>query len=373
MLFQPRHKNIRLSDFWGKEMNSQEISGTPGSTRADLEGIINRGPAVLFLWRVAEDFPVEYVSDNVSQFGYTADDFVSGRVSWPGVTHAEDEARLRVEVEKYFAEGVEAFSQHYRLLAKSGDVRWIEDWNRVLSDADGNITHVQGIILDVTDRHELEREVLEAERREQQRIGRDLHDSLGQELTGLAFLAEALQKQAEGGGTACAEAARHIADVARTAMNHVRQIVRGLLPVGLESGGLAVALERLCETTREIHGVSCDCRYLERKHPVQDMEVAMHLFYITQEAVRNAARYADPGLITITVALKGAHGTLVVEDDGKGMDGDAMASPGLGLRIMRYRAEMINGRMIFEPRDGGGTTVTCTFTDRPANGATPPV
>lgn len=118
----------------------------------DLERIVNRSPAVVFLWRVAEGWPVEFVSDNISQFGYTAADLMSGRVSWPGITHPDDVPRLEAEAARFLREGVTEFSQQYRLLTRSGEVRWVEDRNLALADPSGHITHVQGIVLDVTDR-----------------------------------------------------------------------------------------------------------------------------------------------------------------------------------------------------------------------------
>lgn len=222
-----------------------------------------------------------------------------------------------------------------------------------------------GMMRDITERRRMEREVLEVERREQQRIGRDLHDSLGQELTGLAFLAGALQKRTEDDDPACSEAAARIAAIARSAVAHARQIAHGLMPVGMAVGGLQAALERFCDTVKDMHGVECTCRCLSPDHTVENSEVATHLFYIVQEAVRNAWQHAKPHCITITAALEDGHGTITVEDDGQGVVGDISASPGLGLRIMRYRAEMIDGHLTIEPRDPAGTTVTCTFIDRP--------
>ncbi|MBM4142798.1 MAG: hypothetical protein FJ225_04270 [Lentisphaerae bacterium] len=106
---------------------------TPVVPRSDdVEGLLNRGPVVLFLWQIAEGWPVEYVSENVSRLGYSAQDFISGRVSWPGVTHPDDVPRLQAEVEGYLAGGVDEFAQSYRLMTPRGEVRWIEDNNRLI-------------------------------------------------------------------------------------------------------------------------------------------------------------------------------------------------------------------------------------------------
>ena len=118
----------------------------------EMELIVSKSPAVVFRWRASEGWPVEFVSDNVKQFGYVPKDFLSGRVSWVGITHADDVSRLEKEVVEYAQEGVMEFTQEYRIITKTGGMRWIEDRTRAIIDAKGNITHYQGIILDITKR-----------------------------------------------------------------------------------------------------------------------------------------------------------------------------------------------------------------------------
>jgi len=118
----------------------------------ELESIINCGPAVVFRWRIADGWPVECVSDNIDQFGYTADELMSGRFSWPNIIHADDVARLEAETTQYLKEGIAKFEQNYRLVTKSGDIRWIEDRKAVVANLDGVPTHINGISVDVTER-----------------------------------------------------------------------------------------------------------------------------------------------------------------------------------------------------------------------------
>jgi PAS domain S-box-containing protein len=132
------------------------ISALDAERLRELEQLVNRSPVMVFLWRIAEGWPVEFVSDNVAQLGYTAADLMSGRVSWVGITHPEDVPRLEAEVRRLLDEGVEEFSQEYRLLTKSGDVRWIRDRNRVCTDRTGTPSHIQSILLDVTEQKEAE-------------------------------------------------------------------------------------------------------------------------------------------------------------------------------------------------------------------------
>jgi len=119
----------------------------------ELNSIINRSPAMAFLWPIKERWPVQYVSDNVEKIlGYTPEEFVSGKVSWKGITHPDDIQRLEEEVARFLYNGTMEFSQQYRLITKSGEIRWMNDKNKVLTDMDGNATHIQSIVIDITER-----------------------------------------------------------------------------------------------------------------------------------------------------------------------------------------------------------------------------
>lgn len=125
----------------------------------NLRSIIDRSPAVVFLWKAEEGWPIEYVSKSIHQFGYSDEDFLSGRVSWVGITHPDDVPRLEKEIEHYSREGIRDFAQEYRLITRSGDIRWIEDRTMAVLDKKGTTTHYQGIILDVTERKTAENEL----------------------------------------------------------------------------------------------------------------------------------------------------------------------------------------------------------------------
>lgn len=129
----------------------------------ELESIINCGPAVVFRWRITQEWPVEFVSYNINQFGYTVDELVTGKVSWSSITHSGDVPRLEAEITRYLEEGKTEFGQQYRLVTRSGDLRWVEDRRRVVTDSDGGPTHINGIVLDVTDRRRAEEQLREKE------------------------------------------------------------------------------------------------------------------------------------------------------------------------------------------------------------------
>jgi two-component system cell cycle sensor histidine kinase/response regulator CckA len=131
----------------------------------DYQDMINRTPAVIFVWRAVSGYPVEFVSENVEKLlGYKAEDFVSGRVSWSGMTHPEDVSRLDAELDQYRKESVLDFSQQYRLKTAWGEYRWFEDNTSALLDDEGKITHYQAIVMDITERKVIEEKLRESER-----------------------------------------------------------------------------------------------------------------------------------------------------------------------------------------------------------------
>jgi PAS domain S-box-containing protein len=127
--------------------------------RQELEFIINHSPAVVWLWKAAEGWPVEYVSGNLALYGYSPDDFTSGRIAFASIVHPDDLVRVGAEVEQYTREGRTEFTQEYRIFTKSGDVRWIDDRTWVRRGSDGSVTHYQGIAIDISDRKEVEKQL----------------------------------------------------------------------------------------------------------------------------------------------------------------------------------------------------------------------
>ncbi|MBD3167994.1 MAG: PAS domain S-box protein [candidate division Zixibacteria bacterium] len=125
-----------------------EVSGK----RKELEDIVRHSPVIAFLWRADENWSVEYVSENIDQFGYSAEDFTSGRVQFASLVHPEDLHRVAEEVKEFSAEeGRESFRQEYRVVHRDGFVRWIEDRTWIRRDKHGNITHYQGLIWDINE------------------------------------------------------------------------------------------------------------------------------------------------------------------------------------------------------------------------------
>lgn len=212
----------------------------------------------------------------------------------------------------------------------------------------------------VVERRSLERQIADATAHEQRVLGRNLHDSVVQELTGLGMLAERLRIDLHAEGSPSESRAAAIGDGLSRLQKQVRQISHGLMPVDVDPRGLMSALQKLADASAALHGVTC--RFVcPRPVFVENCLRANELYRIAQEAVQNAARHGRPSQITIRLAHHSPTATLSVIDDGRGFEGDPDDVGGIGFRIMRHRAGVVDGRLRISSTLNEGTTVQCTF------------
>jgi signal transduction histidine kinase len=217
---------------------------------------------------------------------------------------------------------------------------------------------------EIAARHRLEKEILEISEREQKRIGRDLHDDLGQRLVGISYMSHQLANSLAARSAPEARQAAKITALLNDALGLTRSLARGLHPVALQSGGLMAALADLAERTSEMFQV--DCRF---EGPVADPRLggtaATHLYRIAQEAVTNAVNHGKADLIMIKLDVGPDRAVLAVSDNGTGLPKLSPRRKGMGLRIMNYRADVIGGTLAFATPSNGGTTVTCAVATIP--------
>jgi PAS domain S-box-containing protein len=214
-----------------------------------------------------------------------------------------------------------------------------------------------GILHDMTEYKRLEREVVEAASKEQQRIGQDLHDSVAQELTAINLLAGTLAESLETNPANATMLLQQMRQGLNRSQQELRAVLRGLLPVAVEGNGLMAALTELADRTCKEEQVTCtfDC---PEPVAVADNLTATHLYLIAQEAVNNAVKHGKPRNIRISLHAN-PQLVLRVQCDGIGMPTRPMANRGLGLRTMRNRAAIIGARLTIEPAEPSGTMVTC--------------
>lgn len=258
------------------------------------------------------------------------------------------------------ADAARGVSSNFTLVGHTNDQEWqLEFFLMADPDRKGGVTFFGR---DITERRWLEQRLLTISDAEQQRIGADLHDGLGQQLTGMACLAAALRDRLKKVGPAEAENADLIARLASDSVAQTRALARGLCPVQLEKSSLPSALDDLTYQAQLLHGIDCRHR-IEGPPPEIEHLTAIHLYRITQEAIHNATRHGGAKRIRVTLSTQGRQYRLTVTDDGCGFDPSAVRrGAGSGLRLMGYRANMIGGTFLAESQPGRGTQITVSFT-----------
>jgi signal transduction histidine kinase len=211
---------------------------------------------------------------------------------------------------------------------------------------------------EIAERERLEREILDVSERERRRIGRDLHDSLGQLLTGTALAGQVLEEKLMSRSIAEAADATRIVSLVEQAIELTRGLSRGLDPVEIEGGGLAQGLRELAAKTSELFPTRC-VYLVDELVTVGDGVTATHLYRIAQEAVTNAIRHGHAQHIVVRLdgTLRGVR--LTVSDDGVGIREPGARGRGMGLRIMAHRAAVMGGTLEIQAEPSGGTTVVC--------------
>jgi PAS domain S-box-containing protein len=340
----------------------------------DLELLINRGPAVVFLWRIADGWPVDYVTDNVRQFGYTPEDFLTGRVSWPGITHPDDVPRLEVEVAEHRRKGSTSFKQRYRLNTHDGRTCWIDDLTIAIHDASGTLTHFQGIILDVTDRKATEDNLLiyqgqlrslaaqlaVAEERERRAIALSLHDNLGQSLALCKMKLDEVQSVIS--DAQAAQGLARVRDLIEESIHHTRLLTLELSPPVLYELGIGAAIDWLADDVLERHGLPVRAIGTKRFYSLDEATRTL-LFRSVREILINVVKHAKAHRAQITLRSDRDTFTVTVQDNGVGFDPAVVSDrsamkTGFGLFSIRERLLLSGGKMEISSGPGQGTRLS---------------
>lgn len=204
----------------------------------------------------------------------------------------------------------------------------------------------------------LEQNILEISEDERRRIGHDLHDGLGQHLTGIALLSKALHQRLAAQQLPDSQQAEQIAELISKSIGWTRDLARGLSPVTIDADGLPSAMEELTTSVSKLLGITCRCNC--RDEVPLDGETSLHLYRIAQEAINNSVKHGKASQIEVGLNADPDAVRLTVLDNGSGLSEKTRSHPGLGLQIMQYRAKMIDATLsIVRQKSEGGTLVTC--------------
>src|SRR5271156_6520406 len=284
---------------------------------------------------------------------------VSGQKFWDLFMVPEEVERFKLVFEQLCSDQMPRDYEGY-LVRRDGEHRLIAWSSTLLPGREGSPAAVIAAGIDITERKHLEKTILEISSREQRRIGQDLHDGLGQHLTGIAFMSKVQEQKLMEKNLPEAGDAAKIVHLVNQAIHKTRELARGLLPVVSDAQGLMSALQQWAGEVEDLFAVSCRFQCFT---PVliHDDTVATHLYYVAREAVNNAIKHGHARQIVIRLAADQRQGALTIQDDGHGIGSIPAGNKGMGLHLMNYRARMVGGSLEVRRVATGGTMVTCLF------------
>jgi PAS domain S-box-containing protein len=228
---------------------------------------------------------------------------------------------------------------------------------RVMERTEGLRIAMEELRQEIVERQRLEQEILKVSEHEQARLGQDLHDDLGQQLVGMAMLAQLLSNQLGAEAHPRASHAAQLKTFLTDSINTTRELAKSLYPVELEHGGLLLALADLAHRTELVSSVRCAVHADEAFS--FEKEAGIHLYRIVQESLSNALRHGNPQHITIDCSMSDGLPRVTVTDDGGGFKEPRGKWAGMGLHLFQYRARAIGAEVLVGLGENGGCKVTC--------------
>lgn len=339
----------------GKSSESRAGDQEADEHEAWTRAVTDEAPALLWL----ADHAGDRTHHNRAWCAFTglAADAARGH-GWLAQVPSEDHARHRALVDAALTSHA-AYESEYRLRRHDGQLRWMRERAVVRYGRSGAFLGHFGTCEDVTEARALEQALEGATEAVRLRVGQDLHDGIGQVLTGIAFLAKAL---AEGASGAQADAARRLLALTGEATAQVKTLARGLSPLHVEARSLVELLVELAADTARLYRVACvfhgDPLALDATDDT--LGTRTQLYMIAREAIINAVRHGRATAIELRLGRAGGRRELSIVDDGEGF-ALAPTSPGLGLPSMRARARTLGGELDVTPHAPRGVLVRCRW------------
>lgn len=220
-----------------------------------------------------------------------------------------------------------------------------------------------GLLKDISDRRKLENEILEIAEDERRRIGHELHDGLGQMLSGISLITRNLARKLEANGLPAADEVLEISNMIRDADEQARELAHGLAHIELENEGLQAAMSRLCERVEDLTDTSCIFK-CPNDIEIEKPTVALHLYRISQEAINNAVKHGQATKIFVRLEANNNKKRLqlIVEDNGTGFPAalEKEKYKGMGINTMKYRAHILGGKLNITETPEGWTRIICS-------------
>jgi PAS domain S-box-containing protein len=368
---------------------SRKVDHVPMPARTALEAISYQIGSVIGRIRTEEalrESERRYVMvQNLAHVGYWERDYIQDKATWGDETHRifgtdpsegapdldkfiamihpldrEHQKNMVESIRSSFRPGMKPRSLEFRIIRKDGAERVILSKVEAMVAADGESVNLRGTVQDMTDMRDMEKRLSTISDAERTSVQRDLHDTICQDLSGIAFLAEAAKEDLHENPGEAAKSLDKIIALNEKALEQAKNIARGLNPLSNQPDALERALKELAHHVREIYGIPC--RLVSRKRvSMADSLVSTQLYLIAREAVINAVKHAEASEIHVALSPRGRTLTVRVMDNGKGFDHPetVKGETSAGLKAMRERAHLIGATLDIHPGKSRGTVVEC--------------
>lgn len=334
---------------------------------AKYRTLVEQLPTIVYTAKPTPEIKPLYVSPQMETLlGVSPNAFITGEMGWKDLIHPDDVNR----VSEYLLESMKKRSStllEYRVITQTKQIEWVRDEMSFICDEQGEPVLMQGVLSIITKQKKaeeelrrLQQELVNTSSREKRRIGEELHDSLGQKLTGTAMLTKIIQKKLNGHNeNALAEDMGEVLDYIRSAQTQVTDMARGLYPVEIDAGGLVRALDRLVKNSKRYSNLNFEIE-CDEEIRVENNDIATAFYRIAQEAIDNAIKHSNAKKVYVALKCEDNTLELAVEDDGLGLN-EQNITPGMGLYMMRCRAATVGARLEVGTSAYGGVSIVSTI------------
>ncbi|MCH8557950.1 MAG: PAS domain S-box protein [Balneolia bacterium] len=216
-----------------------------------------------------------------------------------------------------------------------------------------------GVVRDMTEERQLEQEVMRISEHERHRIGQDLHDGLGQMLSGIGLLSRRVANKLETEGHELADDMNEIRDLIKEADEYSRGLARGLVKIDLDRGGFTAAIEKLVRQSERLFRIKCELSVADEVD-ISERTRAEHVYRIIQEAINNAVKHGEASEVKVIMTMGHHLLRISIKDNGTGFPKNWRSQQGLGVRIMEFRSRLIGAHFEQHNHSEGGAIITCS-------------